>query len=173
MNLEKLFETIYKKCNQPAETRMLKSFQEIYFECNVKPVFEQILREMANIASRAMANFIDEFYYEVSHTLNFRKKTTEPFDPKNFPVTELIRKIYEAHCGDEFLRFIEPPEEDRWLQQVIIELRAKQNSISNYHRQSYAGLINHIEQNNLLRTVLDEVKTAHQQATAQIEHSES
>ncbi|GMO25316.1 MAG: hypothetical protein Pg6A_12660 [Termitinemataceae bacterium] len=53
-----LFETIYNGCNSIAENAYLESpldtelkppmlMEEIYFECNVKPLFEQVLREMA------------------------------------------------------------------------------------------------------------------------------
>ena len=58
MNLETLFETIYEANNYATETETtsLESpmegnpalFEKIYFECNLKPLFEQVLKEMAN-----------------------------------------------------------------------------------------------------------------------------
>ncbi|GMO41155.1 MAG: hypothetical protein Pg6C_01910 [Treponemataceae bacterium] len=53
-----LFETIYNGCNSIAENAYLESpldtelkppmlMEDIYFECNVRPLFEQVLREMA------------------------------------------------------------------------------------------------------------------------------
>jgi len=137
-------------------------FEDILFECDLKPLFEQILREMAELASDTMADFIDGFYYEVTHVINFRK-ITEPFNPKDFHFEDIIRKTYEAHCGEEFLTFIEPPEEDEWIRQVIVKLRDKQNYVSEYHRNQYIGSIDYIEKNNLLRTILDEIKIEYQQ----------
>jgi hypothetical protein len=56
MNIE-AFETIYKECNPMMGSAYLESplgvtskspmsFEEIYFECNLTPLFEQVLREM-------------------------------------------------------------------------------------------------------------------------------
>ncbi|MDR1219042.1 MAG: hypothetical protein LBK73_05465 [Treponema sp.] len=66
----KEFESIYKECNTAAESACLESpldatskppmlFEDIYFECNLKPLFEQVLREMNGqaISANAMTDY--------------------------------------------------------------------------------------------------------------------
>ncbi|GMO42200.1 MAG: hypothetical protein Pg6C_03560 [Treponemataceae bacterium] len=54
--VNKLFETIYNECNPIAENAYLESpldtelkppmlMEEIYFECNLKPLFEQVYKK--------------------------------------------------------------------------------------------------------------------------------
>ena len=163
----KTFKEILNESN-PAESKQQALFEKVYFECNVKPLYEQVLKE-AELASDTMINFIDNFFYEIARDTNYRK-TNEPFDFDNFHIHEMIKKIYEKSCGDEFLRFIEPPEEDRWILRVIDELRRKLNSVSDHNRDGYNGLINYIVKHDLLRTALNEVRTEHQQRIAQNQH---
>jgi hypothetical protein len=71
----KAFESIYNECNPAAKSACLElplnttskppmSFEDIYFECNLMPLFEQVLREMAatgaDLFSTALAKKINE-----------------------------------------------------------------------------------------------------------------
>lgn len=66
MDLEKLFESIYEASNYATETETSSLeapmenkpmlFEEIYFECNVKPLFEQVLREAPLMSAENTAN---------------------------------------------------------------------------------------------------------------------
>ena len=133
-------------------------------------LFECVLREMADLAARAMIKFIDTFFYEIAHAMNFRKAENEPFDPANFPIRDLIRKTYEHSSGDNIVELVEPPEENEWIQAVIDGLRENLDTVSEYNRVQYTGVIDYIEKNDLLRVVLNEIRREYLQRNAQGEH---
>jgi hypothetical protein len=108
MNLEELFEDIYNAGNLATETEntYLESpldtelkppmlMEEIYFECNLKPLFEQVLREMADTIPAKFARALRNAYLKLK-SVSFKEIVKEAITyirggviDKNDPKTKL------------------------------------------------------------------------------------
>jgi CRISPR/Cas system-associated exonuclease Cas4 (RecB family) len=63
-----------------------------------------------------------------------------------------------------------PPEENEWIQAVIDGLINNLNTVSEFNRIQYTGIIDYINENDLLRVVLNEIREEYCQRNAQGEH---